>query len=272
MVLAYQIILEMKRIIKISLLLIAPLTFLGQEKQTVTYWIPEQYIDSIVLNGREYGYKKYLIPIEAIANVNDKWYIETYKGMLQPLLTSGKPSIKTIAIKELSLNLNVFTRQEQDSINKIKYSFKIYADSLILEGYSEDVFLERKKYIKAFNAYNFEELRKTSRMLLLQGKYSIYNSTGEKMESEIKVSLNGKIIGSTLIDSYIFNREHIPDEHNNFYDLVEFYLKDKTVKKLAIIYHEKEKTWVGYEYQVKNDKYTIHVLPKFVFRFQKMQN
>lgn len=246
--------------------------FLGQESQVIIYWIPAQYVDSLAVNGRENGYKKYLKPIEVIANVNDKWYIGTYQGMLQPLLPIAKPSIKNISIKELSLNLNAFTRKEQDSISRIKYAINIYPDSLVLEGYSEDDLLERKKYIKVFNGYNFEELRKTSRILLLQGKYSFYNSIEEKMESEISISLNGKIIGSALIDSCIFERAHIPDKHNNIYDLVEFHMKDNTSKKLAISYHEKEKTWLGYEYQFENDKYTICVLPRVVFHFQKTQN
>ncbi|MFT3751173.1 MAG: hypothetical protein QM768_22870 [Agriterribacter sp.] len=260
----------MKIIIKITLLLIAPLVCLGQKKQTITYWIPEKYVDSLTTNGTENEYRKYLKPVEAIVNKNGKWYIETYNGMLQPILKSGDPNAKNIPIERLSLNLNVFTRKEQDSINQIRYFIKTYTDSLILEAYRGNNLFEGKKYIKQFKGYKFEELRKTKKVLLLQGKYNIYNSNREKIESEIEILATGKIIGSNLIDSYDLKRVSIPDEY--IYDLVEFHLKDKTSKRLAMIYNDKEKTWIGYDYQVKNEKYTIYGLPKFVFCLQKIQN
>ncbi|MBK8712288.1 MAG: hypothetical protein IPL97_10520 [Niastella sp.] len=260
----------MKKIIKIVLLIILPLTLLGQRKQTIIYWIPEKYIDSLVLNVPKNEYKNYLKPIEAIANENGRWLIGTYRGMFQPLIPSSKSNAQKIPIKELSLNLNVFTKEEQDSINQIKYFIKTYTDSLILEAYRGNNLLESKKYIKEFKGYKFEYLGKTDRVLLLQGRYDIYNSNGEKIESEIEIAPDGNVNGSQVLDSYDLKRVLIPDEHNNFYDLIEFHLKDKTIKKLAIIYNEKEKNWIGYDYQIKNDKYKIHILPKFIFRLQKI--
>lgn len=175
---------------------------------------------------------------------------------------------KNIPINELSLNLKFFTIEEQDSINQIKYHIMTYTDSIVLAAYRGDRLVENKKYIKQFKDYPFEELRKTRKVLLLQGRYNVYNSGGEKIEAEIEISSTGKIRGSNSMDSCAFKRIGVPDEF--IYDHVEYYLNGMSVNSLAMIYDSNETTWTGYDYQVRDEKYTIPELSRFVFRLQKV--
>jgi hypothetical protein len=270
MVLANQIITIMNKLFKIALLLLFPITLYSQKKQNVTYWIPQIYIDNLVKNGVNNEQSKYLKPIQTIVHKNNKWYIETYNGMFQPLIQKGGTNPTEIVINGLSLNLNVFTKIEQDSINKIKFSFKRDNDSIVVEGRKDNKLIESKKFIKEFNGYKFEELRKIKEIFLLQGRYNIYNLKGEKIESEIEFTPSGNINRSTLLKTFELKRVMIPDEKNNYYNLVRFSLKRGKSINLAFIYDEKTKSWSGYEYITLRDKYTIHISPKCKLKIVKI--
>ena len=70
------------------------------------------------------------------------------------------------------------------------------------------------------------------------------------------------------MDSCAFKRIGVPDEF--IYDHVEYYLNGMSVNSLAMIYDSNETTWTGYDYQVRDEKYTIPELSRFVFRLQKV--
>ncbi|HMJ47489.1 MAG TPA: hypothetical protein VK498_09175 [Ferruginibacter sp.] len=261
----------MKKILKSICLLILPLLSFTQNKKTI-YWIPEIYLDSISTNGIKTEYDIYLKPIENIVYENGKYYVQTYRGMLQPLISKTKSLKHKTLINELSLNHNYFTLREIDSIKKLKYYMTNYSDSIILEVHN-GAQINHIKYIKEIHGYMLEEPRITIRKLVFHGKYEVFNFTGEKIEAGVEINLNGEIRGSSIWNSYNYKRVLTPDQNNRFYDLIELRSdKNRAITKLAIIYDEVEKSWICYKYQVSEDKYTIRLSSKFTFRFKKLTN
>lgn len=257
----------MKGILYISLYLLATLSCSGQKGQGFSYWIPEEYVAGLVSKGTEEEYRKYLRPVQAIQNKNGEWYIQTFNGKLQPINQSSLPSTRIVPIGLLSLNLKFFTRAEEDSINQMEFQLNTYTDSIVLEAYRGDCLIDSKKYIKEFNDHRFDELRRTRKVLLLQGEYKVFNSNGEEIESNWKIFASGQITGSGLRDSCAISRVGVPDEF--IYDRVEFYLHGRLVESLAMFYDDREKTWMAYNYSITDGKYSISHLSKCAFRLQK---
>jgi hypothetical protein len=256
-----------RAILDIIIFLLVALPCWGQRSQEFTYWIPEKYVYGLASNGTENEYRKHLRPVQAIAHKNGEWYVETFNGKLQPINRSSMTSAKVIPIGRLSLNLKYFTRAEEDSINQIEFRLNLYTDSLVLEAYKEGHLIDANKYIEKFNHYQFDELRKTRKVLLLQGEYNVFNSRGEEIESNVKILASGQIAGSDLMDSCAVSRVGVPDKF--IYDQVEFYLHGRLVKSLAMHYDANEKTWMAYDYSVADGKYVISTLSKVAFRLQK---
>jgi len=257
----------MNRIAKITLLLLVPLVAYNQKQQNKC-WIPQKYVDSVVINGSKNKYNSYLKPIQSILLENEKYYIQTFRGMYQPIninLTSAK-----IPIDELAMNLKYFSKIEQDSINNFKYYINQYDDSLVLEEYNDSGTINYIKFINELNGYKFIDLRETTRRLLFQGQFELYGNNHEKV-ALLEITLSGDIIGSSEWVSYNYVRVLTPDEKNNFYDLVEFRSKKgEVIKKLAFSYNENEKIWVGYEYKTMKDKYRIQISPEYVLMMKKI--
>lgn len=257
----------MKQLLNIIFLLSLPLASFAQKKQAIS-WIPQKYITNIQANGMKPEYNIYLQPVENIIYENGKYYVQTYRGMLQPVVSTKKSG--KIAVKGLSVNLNYFTRKEQDSINKVKYYIVDYKDSLLLEMHNNTT-IKSVKYIKDLNGYKFEEPIKTIRKILLAGKYEVFNDEGQKAEPQTEITLNGTIKGNSLFTCYNLKRVQVPDANNNLYDLIEFHSTNmKAIKKLALMYNEKEKSWLCYSYQTLKDKYTIQISPNIVFKFKRI--
>lgn len=257
----------MRTILYVTYFLLVTLSCSGQRGSGFTYWIPEIYVHGVASNGTENEHRKYLRPVEAIASKNGDWYVQTYNGKLQLIDRNGVTSSRTIPIGRLSLNLKFFTNEENDSINQVEFRFTPYTDSLVLEAYEENHLIDCKKYIKEFNAYPFDELRKTSRVLLLQGKYGVFNYEGEEIESDVEILASGLITGSSTMDSFVVSRVGVPDEF--IYDQVEFYLHGRSTRSLALVHDEANRTWMAYDYQVTDGKYAISSLSKYAFRLQR---
>lgn len=251
----------------ITVFLLIVISCSGQKGPSITYWIPEKYVHGLVSHGTDDECLKQIRPIQAIANKNGEWHVQTYNGKLQSIRSRGPASAKIVAVGPLSLNLKFFSIEEQDSLKQIEYRLRLYDDSILLEAIRDSHLIEVRKYISVFNGYHLEELRKTKRILLLQGKYDVFDNRGEVIESNVEISVSGRISGSGSMDSCVVSRVGVPKEF--IYDCVEFYMEGKLIKSLALIYDEKERTWKAHNYRVVDGAYTISSVSQFAFRLKK---
>jgi len=259
----------MKQIIKNTILFLTfliSLTSFAQDKETI-WWIPDAYT-KVIIDKASSDKEVFLKPIEAIMSKNGKYSIQTYRGMLQPVL--GKKNLSgKLGVKNISLNLNYFTSEEQDSINKYKYFIVPYKDSLVLEIYGGKT-INYVKYIKEVRGYKFDEPRIAFSKMLFEGEYDIYDSENFKIDSHVRFFLDGRIQGSAIWNFYKLNKVYVSDEYNHLYDLFEFHsINSNQILNFALFYNKEDMSWKVYEYSIMKDNYRINISAKIIFTFKR---